>query len=464
MKLRRFVTRLLGVVWLLVLLTLPVFGSTLELSEAQAEITIAGQTTKQAVKLPYHWDRLHAGLAGSATFYIPFEMDHQPDEPFSLYVPRLGNAYEIWLNGSLLQRNGDLENDNGADFAKVPRHLTVPARLLHTSNLLQVKIRADIGRRGGLSPSMLGPTDEIYPIYMNDYRKRSMGSFVVVIMSALLVFVTIALWVTQVNIEGLGGNRHVALYLLAGLGELFWIIRVSDVLIDQPPLAWPWWGGLMVATTAAWMATLILFCVEVALWGQLVVVARLRQWLAFLFVASFGAAYVALALGYPMVLTIFYAIVLSTAFVFACWFVWHAAHGALSHRLIAAVVVINTAVGIRDWWVFRFGSEYGGNTFMRYSVILFGLMFSYIVVIRFRQATQDAQDQVTKLHTHVAQREQELNLSYQRLEILARDQERMTERTRILRDMHDGTCMTAWVPTSVLRYGSWRAGVRHRMN
>lgn len=36
------------------------------------------------------------------------------------------------------------------------------------------------------------------------------------------------------------------------------------------------------------------------------------------------------------------------------------------------------------------------------------------------------------------QKEQELAFSYQRLEVLSRDQERTAERSRILRDMYDG--------------------------
>jgi signal transduction histidine kinase len=45
---------------------------------------------------------------------------------------------------------------------------------------------------------------------------------------------------------------------------------------------------------------------------------------------------------------------------------------------------------------------------------------------------------MTTLGERVAQKEAELQASYTRLEVLAREQERTAERARILRDMHDG--------------------------
>ena len=55
-------------------------AQTLELRAAQASVTVNGQTQQQAVSLPYHWDRQHPGLAGAATFELPFGMPADLDK------------------------------------------------------------------------------------------------------------------------------------------------------------------------------------------------------------------------------------------------------------------------------------------------------------------------------------------------------------------------------------------------
>ena len=158
------------------------------LTRAQVTAALQGSPASApvAVELPYQWDRHHRGAAGEAHFQIPFSLAAVPSEPYGLYIPRLGNAYAIWLNGVLLEQNGDLSLSNGADFAKAPRYLVLTPRLLRQHNLLQIHIRADAGRRGGLAPPVLGPHDEVYPRYLQDHRSRITGSFLVAVFGLLV--------------------------------------------------------------------------------------------------------------------------------------------------------------------------------------------------------------------------------------------------------------------------------------
>ena len=443
--------------WLLAGLALPAQAVTLELREAQVWVTIQGQTTTQAVSLPYHWDRRHRGQAGEATFELPFELAEVPVVPFGLYMPRLGNAYEIWLNGTLLQHNGDMQNDNGPDFAKAPRYIIISPGLLHQNNLFRVHIRADVGRRAGLAPLVLGPNAQVYPLYLNDYRWRSTGSLVVVIVSLLLGLVALALWTTQVDVTVPGRPRRDRLYLLAGLAELFWAFRVSDVIIESPPIAWPWWGLLSLLASMLWAGSIILFCVEVADWGRQPAVVWLRRWLVLLLVASVAAGTVSLVYGYPVAMTLLYAAAVLTALIFVYFFIRKAtrSHAPVSHKLVAVAALLNAAVGLRDLYAFRVSQAYGENTLLRYSSMLFGLALAYIVIMRFRAVSSQARDLTANLAARVAQKEQELEQSYQRVEQLAREQERTAERTRILRDMHDG--VGAHLSTAIRQLESGRA-------
>ena len=424
---------------LLIFSSMQVSGEVLELRQGQVAVAVQGITQWQTVSLPYHWDRRHKGEAGAAEFELRFELDRVPEEPFGLYIPRLGNAYEVWLNDRLLERHGDILNSNGADFAKAPRYIVVSPDSLRLRNLIRVDIRTDLGRRGGLAPLYIGPTAQIYSLYLRDYRWRSTGSLAVVIVSLVVAMIALALWVTQPDLNVFGLRRRDPLYLFAVLAELSWSISVGDALIENPVLNWPWWGVLTHVALNVWVCSMILFCVEVANWGRLTASQWLRRWLTALLTASVFASIGALAYGYPLAMTLMYATLGATSLTFAACFVWMAARGGTPPQRMVAVLLLGTIlIGLRDLYVFRISPDYGGNTLMRYSSVLFGLALGYIVIMRFRAASGQVRDFNVNLAARVALKEQELSQSYLLLEQLARKNERSAERTRILRDMHDG--------------------------
>ena len=439
----------------LLLASIQVWANTLELKQAQVTVLLDGQSMLAPVELPYQWDSRHPGLGGAAYFQIPFSLGVVPAEPYSLYVPRLGNAYAIWLNGQLLEQNGDLRQGNGPDFAKAPHHLALTPGLLRQHNLIQVHIRADAGRRGGLSLLVLGPHDEVYPRYLQDHRSRITGSFLVAVFGLLMGFLALALWATQVGPPGQSRGRRDPLYLFAAIAELCWTVSVSDALMENPPLSWPWWGVLPIITTSLWTCSMTLFGIQVAGLSQSQAAAQLRRWLVLLLVLVVAAA-LARARGYPDALPWAYALSGITALLFASWFLWVGVlRGSVQHRLVAAAVVVNTAVGLRDLYVFQVLQAYGENTYLRYSSLLFGLTLGYIVLERFRAASWQVHDFNASLARRVAHKEAELARSYQRLAQGAQEQARSGERSRILRDMHDG--VGSHISTAIRQLQSGRA-------
>jgi signal transduction histidine kinase len=435
-----------GLAWLLALWLVgfapPVAAQTqmLELTQARASVTVKGATIVQDLQLPYHWDRFNQGQQGEAEFDLQFELPEVPVDPWSLYLPRLGNAYEIWLNGTLLQRQGDLLRHNGADYSGVPRRVAIAPGLLRLSNLIRVRIRADVGRRGGLSKLTVGPQDEVNIAYLDRYRWSGVGSLVVAGISLLVGLMALSLWATQTDRTRPGRPQRDQLYLFAALAELCWAFAVANTLIEDPPLPWPWWGVLSVVAIGVWSCFMTLFSVEVAGWGEGVAARWLRRWLGLHVASSVVLASWALAGGQPLALTLWYAAGGVTTLVFGLLFLWRAAHrrSPLAHKLVALALLINVVTGLRDLYVFRIDPAYGEITWIRYSSMLFGLVLGYIVVTRFRTASVQASDLLATLAERVSQKETELEQSYRQVEILAREQERSAERTRILRDMHDG--------------------------
>jgi signal transduction histidine kinase len=423
----------------------------LALNHAQVTVILDDQRTDASVQLPYQWDSRHRGLGGEADFQIPFSLAMAPTDPYSLYVPRLGNRYAIWLNGRLLEQHGDIGQRNGPDFAKAPRLVVLTPGLLSQHNLIRIQIQADVGRRGGLAPLVLGPHEEVYPLYLQDHRSRITGSFLVAVFGLLVGVVALALWATQVR----PGGRRDPLYLYAAVAELCWTVSVSDALLESPPVPWPWWGLLPIITTSLWTCSMTLFGVEIAGLSQSRAATWLRRWLLVLMLLVLAAA-LGRALVFPDALPWAYGLSGLSALIFAGVFVWRAVRGgAPQHRLVAAAVVANTIVGLRDIYVFQILQAYGENTYLRYSSLLFGLSLAYIVIQRFRAASWQVLALNTSLAQQVAQKEIELATSYQRLAQGVQEQARSGERSRILRDMHDG--VGSHISTAIRQLQSGRA-------
>ena len=411
------------------------------LSRALVTSTVNGQSETESVELPYHWDKQHKGQQGEAIFQLAFDMPAQGHaESMALLVPKLGNAYTIELNGILLQQQGDMTRYNGADYSQLPRYLILPPEGLLPHNRLRVHIRADIGRRGGLAQMTVGPADAVYELYSHFHNWVAVGTGIVSMFSLVIGVIALSLWATQVDRSMPGLARHDPLYMYAGLAEVVWSVGVGYVLLERPPLPWPWWGLVSIFALGTWCCSMALFCVEVVGWGRRPQALRFRRGLLSLLALCPVLSYLAVGQGQAWALTVWYVAMGLTFLGFAMVFSWYTWRQSTpwAHRVAALVIWLNLAMGVRDIYVFRIDPQYPQITWLRFSSVLFGLTLLYIVMTRFRNASEQAHVLIRTMASRVAKREEELRESYQQLEKMAREQERGAERSRILRDMHDG--------------------------
>lgn len=412
-----------------------------ELLRGTVTTTVDGVTRSAPVALSYHWDREHHGRPGVAQFDLPFRLDAAPETPWGIFIPRVGNVFEVKLNDALLQVYGDLGRGNDADYAKAPIYVPVPGRLLRQGdNLLHIQIRADSARRGGLSRVVIGPASPVRTeLFESAYAWRFTGSVLLTAFSLVLGGIALGLWLTQVDAGPKGGPRRDGIYLWAALAEFCWAVRVADGVIAEPPLDWGAWGVLMAACYAGWAASAMMFCYHLAGWAREPRLRWLRWPLLAVVAGTVAASSLALQREEPMWLTGWLAveIVFVAAFVTA-FVVATVRRPSTEQWLVAGAALATVAFGARDWLVIRLGGAYGETTWVRYSSVLFGIALLLIVLRRFRAATVQARGWVTALADRVDQRERELAATYAELEAAARDQARTHERERILRDMHDG--------------------------
>jgi signal transduction histidine kinase len=416
------------------------------LTQAQSTVITRGQTARKELQLPYHWDRANPGQQGEAYFDFDFDLPKVPNDVWGIYLPRLGNAYELWLNdtkleahGAMVQHVGEAQAYNGADYGRVPRYVTVDGSHLRSTNHLRIHIRADVGRRGGLAPVVIGPQDEVLPLYEQDYRWRVTGSVAVVAFCFAVGLTALALWTTDAGLPNEGRRGRDPLYFFVAVAQLFWALYVGDVMVEEPLLPWPWWGVVQVLALGVWGGSMTLACMELADWQTREWVRRVRKSILWMMLTGPVFALWGLGFGQPLALTAWYVVYGGTMLVFIVNFLWRATeHANAEQRIVAAAAVVNIVVALRDIYVFRFEQSFGANTWLRYSSVLFGLGLGYVALMRFRATSGQLHDLLGTLAARVSEKEVALGDTYARLEILARQQERTAERGRILRNMHDG--------------------------
>ncbi|MGA8516203.1 MAG: ATP-binding protein [Burkholderiaceae bacterium] len=356
------------------------------IDQAQALITVQGHAELSLVALPYHWDRQQPGQPGQASFEMAFSLPNEPATPFAALLPVVGNRFEIWLNGTLLSQNGELNAQASADFAKIPRYVAIPPQLLQKNNLLRIHISADAGRSGGLSAVRVGSEKQIRSLYDSSYRTLVAGVLAVLIVLLLAGLLAAALWWTQPSAlvgrqptPGAAVQRD-RLYGYAALATLGWALYLADRLTEHPPLPWPAWQALMaLAAGTALLATLLLS------------VHLLRR-----------------------------------------------AHPLWLRSLMAGSLLCIVLALASELWQQHSSQQLEASAWPRYAYALLGMTVLGTVIHRFRAASAQARELLHTLEQRVADKERALAASYQQLELLAREQERNLERTRILRDMHDG--------------------------
>jgi hypothetical protein len=232
---------------------------------------------------------------------------------------------------------------------------------------------------------------------------------------------------------------HDSIYLSAGVAEFCWALRVGDTAIAHPPLPWPLWGVVVTAAFAGWICCMALFCHHAAGWHRHPSMVWMRIALMTLFGSSILASSLSYTLHQPLFLTAWLGCANLFFIVYAGVYLVAALRAPTTARLLVGLAgTLNVVVGVRDWVAIRISGDYSQSTWIRYSSVLFGLALGYIVITRFRAASTQAQDLMANLASRVSAKEQELSLSYARLGELGRESERAAERTRILRDMHDG--------------------------
>lgn len=195
------------------------------------------------MSLPFHWDREHSASDGQARFTMHFKAAAVATAPGAaiempaLFLPRVGNAFSVALNGSTLFSVGT-PGTRRHDSVKRPYLIALPAAALHADdNLLQITIEATAGRAAQLAPVTLGAYAQLEEAFERERFWRVQLSAAMMWMALTLGLMSLAAWRVQ----------REPMFLAYAVAELAWSGRMADMFFVEMPLPWPLWGAGVAA-------------------------------------------------------------------------------------------------------------------------------------------------------------------------------------------------------------------------
>lgn len=375
----------------------------------------------QPVVLPDY--RPTAGLTPTTTTYRG-EFQWQPVDaatPWAVFVPRFTTTVEIAINGSTIE-NTERDPSKRRPDRNTPVLAPIPESLLKPgSNEVTIKLHVWGPLQGYLDSLYIGPDAEMRAAY--DLRNLLFSTVPMVLATWQITFGTLLgiIWLSR---------RQDRIYGYLALATMLGVVQHFAGLPHSPLVA-----GLLGAMGPLEGALMLHYML--LLTGR-----RIRRWHALAFLP--GLSIIATAcLSSPDHLRVVYSflgppsigILLATVWIVLLAAVWQARRHAVYLATIFTVVLSCWALD-----VLTLNNMIGGERVFvgrtSYSLVLIAL--GIWLIWRFVQALKEADGFAAMLVQKVSEAEDKLRANFAREEERARSEALLAERTRLMRDLHDG--------------------------
>jgi signal transduction histidine kinase len=394
----------------------------------------------RAVDLPYvEKDRARAGLASGQqqvrlwvrlpTRAVASASDLPLAVHYSAYIGPFAQA-AMYVNG---ERAGS--TDPTADNKwNQPLFLTIPARLTAPGQPVQIVLAIDciFGALGCGSPTVyVGPQPAVQRVYEANRFWRLDGPRIGSIAMLMLGGFALLFW--------LGRPKEVVYPLFAAASVVWFLRTLHYYLVDYPGAdypdhpAWFWW---MTVQSISWLMVIV-YIFAFRLHEQRY--PRVERGL--LVLAASGSIIGMPGLGFDGWLSGYLTHVVQTVIALGVTtFITVSAVRRFTreHMVLALGLWINIALGIHDMLLQGWFIDIEHFFLMPYGAITLFAAFLYAVVRKYAAAIDEVESLNASLEQRLAQRQTELQLSYDKLRSFERHQAEAAERQRLMREMHDG--------------------------
>jgi signal transduction histidine kinase len=398
----------------------------LTIRQATVQVTTLSLTESlNAQTLPFRWDRNFAGENGRVDYKItlPPRVASEDPQPYAIYVPRVGNQVQVFLNGRMLDGSDKLDLPL-QDRSKTPYWKSIPVALLFTDrpNILVFHTSVQALRWGGLSEVYYGLEAEL----CDRYKVRMWwqhDSYIVLLATLFLMgMVAWSLWIRQ----------REGIYGLFALSAMWGALSNLDQLMSTSMLSWPV-QGMLASVALAWH---VVFMSRFTLG----IVGRNESWVRLALLATSIAIGIAYVLAEPIYWTIAFAM-LCFPIVVALICTARVADRDRSKqaRLLFVVSLVVAMTALRDFFVVHW-PESGMSSYalLPHALFLYVLVMGWILVERYTLQHRQYHELNVTLEDRVAEREHALASSFEIIASQGAEKARLLERQRIMSDIHDG--------------------------
>jgi signal transduction histidine kinase len=347
----------------------------------------------------------------------------------AVYVPRVaGGAVRVYADGQLL-----LDNlPEAYEQWNRPVYVSLAATDRAQREIV-IGVLYGVGQRGrSMSSVWIGPQPEVKPMY--DLRRALQITLpqVTTLTILLLGLFALGFWWRRKRESG----RSEGAYLLFGVSALVWWLRNLHYYVDMPadPTAYAWFWWATHASLAWIMALTYLFALRMHDLKR----ARIEKALV-LFVVAMSILTLPI---WPWKLSLL--VLQHTAGAAVSLLVMISiTRDAWQLRVRTLVVLtvmlwLGLVIGVHDLLLVAQRITPESIYLMPYGTLLIFGAFLYAVQRRYFSAISEVEQANLTLETRLAQRQAQLEASWQKLRQAEREQAVLRERQRLMRDMHDG--------------------------
>ena len=407
----------------------------------------AGGENVRTVKVPHEWrsDSLLApelqGSGGNGVLYTSlFDVNYRPlpeDGGLGLWGLALtgaGHNVMAFLNGKMLGQGGNLGSPYARNHAR-PMMFSIPDELLVKGpNQFDIYVVSETPVEGFLGNAHIGPAHMLNDAHRFYHSVRFVTPQVISLSMLLLSGLMCLLWFYR---------RQDVEYLLLGLMSFFWSLHTLDQFVVYLPVPTQLWNWMVPVSFGALVVCSILFIHRFL--EQQYPRAEKVLLLSFVVLASALWALPAAWLQ-PVVQYVWNPLLLPGAFYVSIRAIMQTLDepNVELYALTLAVTVIFLLACHDQMLLSGLLPVYNGKL-LHYGAPLLLLAFSWILLRRFVHSLRSAEQLNLglrqfnqELEDRVAEKSQRIAKSYEMIRELGQERVVQEERSRIMRDMHDG--------------------------
>jgi signal transduction histidine kinase len=336
---------------------------------------------------------------------------------------------DVWVNGVLVGRSGGMDGILTRHW-NTPLLFSTPGSSWHEGlNSVHIRVAAYADNAGGLAPVHLGRFDVLSALHQTQRFWQNDLVYACNIGVIALGFFVLAVWVRR---------RDRADYGYFSLGAVLWGASNFNFTVREPPFSNANWE-LLVFVSIVW--ALLFLCLFTLRFSK-----KAPRWLersVLIYALLYG---VALSISGPYGAVIWGKYGLLPVLVLGAWSMWQGAvfvrrTRTVDYKILGIVQALTLVLGFYDWSIqagyMPFTAAYG----LPFAAPLLLAALGWWIAGDYARTHQELSQLNLDLEARVTEKENALRESFDRMAQLEKNHAVSQERSRIMRDMHDGVGM-----------------------